>query len=1434
MLIFACKFRKHIKKTVRIVFILIATPIILLLSAYLLLWLPPIQQKIKDAVLKEVIKKTQGQLSIGNLDFRPFNRLQLQEVYAGDLQGDTLLYAGEMAAGFDLFRLLNKQLLIKSVDLSNFVIHLKKDSLNSDFNFQFLMDAFASQTPDTTSLTLSFRIHDIRFSRGRISYDILSEPVLPDSLFDFNHIRLERIYSETNIHLIDSGNVDLRIHSLSFTEKSGLNVTHLQAILQSAGEKYRLSDVKLQLPHSQLSIPKAYYDSTALHVSWNSTGIHLPDLKMFHPALAGFPEVLTLSGEINGALPQIDLSHFQADYGKHVHLQFRASMDDYGHWQDTPVQFHLNTSSIDDYMVEQLLNRLSDHSQPELPVRPGAIALSGRAQGRLSHLKLILTAESDQGLIQLEGAGGYDFRSKETRFDAFLQSEPFDVGALLQDSIFGLAEWQLQANGIIPASEPIHIHAEAHINRFDFNGYSYKQISANAAYHGDSIQLNVASDDPNLPFAISAYADVGKNNTRLTLNAHLDSIYLDTLYLLPNYKNAFLTGQIRADINGFDPEKMKADLQVDNLRLTTDKGVFYEPSFRLMYAATEKNSKALNISSRIINARARGNCSYAGLQEAVREHFPVLFPEGKSPPKKKDLWDENFDFRMGMSHINSLSDLLDLPRAIPDSALMMGKYSYDGQNIKLSASAYTRFTEADTLQLSLLLSNKDNRLSVIFNVDNKSVNYDIDGSIHAEVEFIPRQGRSIPDMNIRFNPTVWVLNETFFDFNPARMEIREGQYAFHNWLLGYAGNPKEYIRLDGAISTSEADSLTLDISQIQLSTLFGAVKTDVPLSGIADGRVTARRLLSSPLVFARDFAVNQIVFDGNAVGDLKVNCGWSAQYNGLGLRATLGRENRTSSELSGFILPDKDSIALQARIRDIELQWFQKMLGESLYGLSGSLGADVKVSGKLSDPVFSGTVHAKNAKVGITPLNCLYSINDSIFVDPEMIELKKFTILDENKQTLTATGTITHNRFSGLNPNLYLSLSDFLVLNNERQVDSLFYGNLRVNGLLGVKKSNRDWLMTGDITHSNNARVTVNIPSTASAAERYNMITYLSAEPEETKPTLRRTAQPENAPFALPLKINVSLWFDPGLTIGAVFNPVTNDAVHVNGNGMIKLSYDLTSSALSLLGDYEINSGNTTISLANITKKTFSVQQGGQLIFHGDPMATTFSLTALYNLRADLRTLDPSFGNIGIVNTKAPVSCSLTATGNIERMALEYDILLPAESDDIQRKVDGLLYTDDMKVKQIAYLLAFGTFMPASSDSPDLGNPYLLNSLAALTSGGLNKLLAGVLNDKWSIGTDITGFNEVAINVSGSLFDDRLTVNGSVGYHNRTGLMNNFTGDFNMEYKLISSGNLVLKAYNATNNQYYEQAPTTQGVGVVYKRKARTFRNLFDKFKKEK
>ncbi|MDR0834559.1 MAG: translocation/assembly module TamB domain-containing protein [Candidatus Symbiothrix sp.] len=1428
---------------------------------YLLLWLPPVQQKIKDFALKAVMEKTHNRMSIGKLTFRPFNHLQLENVYVEDLQHDTLLYVSELSASVDSWKLLNNHLLIKSVDLDDFVINVDKNTPDSTYNFQFLIDAFASDTPkDTTKTSMRIELRNIALGDGRINYKT-------DSL----DVHLSDFQAKIDCPSIDLAKLDVTVKQLSFTESRGFELKNLQLQAKSKDNTLTVNNFLIELPHSichsraggnpTIQIPLSLFSGDS-RLRGNDT-LYLPltgqidfqDIAMWLPAVKNLTEVLTFTGTVSSTFPEIALSALQADYGEHIHLLATGSIQDFQHLETSPVQLDLKELTIDATGMKQILG-VADAGALHATPLPGTIDLTGTAQGTLSDLALNLLLKSDKGDAGLKGTGSYDLKTGHATFDANVGVDRFNMGFLMQNQQFGLADLNVQIKGSFAPKQGIHAEAKLDVQRFDFKGYAYNNIHADAVMRGDSVRLDVDSDDPNLQLDLHARADIGKKSPGIKINADIESAYLDTLLNKAvageiagrspqrnDISGMCVTTKLRANVVGLNPEKMQASVVLDNLNLETNKGNFYEPHFKLTYQAADSAHKQLTIVSNLINATVDGQFTYNGLAEVFKENFPVLFPHEKVHPKLKDQFAENMNFRVGVNHLNSLTNILDLSKAIPDSILFMGKYSNAGDNLKISASAYTLLTGTDTTQLSLSLSKVGDFPRVVVNVDNRSNKYNVDASVVANIELIPHFGQVVPDMNIALDHTVIVFNDTWFDLNPSKMEIRNGRYTIQDFSISVDEDPQEYIKINGVASVSRDDSVTIDISHFQLGTLLNAAKTPIPLSGMADGRITARQILNKPFVLSRGFAIKNLMYAGNELGDLSVTSGFNGERNGVFMRAALGKAGATPSVVSGMFLPEKDSMSVTANIQDVELKWFNEATGGTLYGLNGKVATKLKVAGTISKPDITGSIYFDNAQVGVTMLNTIYSINDSIQITPHAVSFNKLTIFDENQHTLVANGTITHDWFTNLNPLINLMMSDFQVLNNPKQTDSLFYGNLRLNGLLDIKKSNRDWLMTGTITHANDSKVTVNIPFSASTAERYNSITYVDSTWTPLAEIVDETKPKAPAKMIIPLKMQLAIFLDPSLTVGAVFNTATGDAAQVAGNGAINLSYDMTApaaSAMSVTGDYTVESGNVSMTVANLVRKSFAIQNGGKLAFHGAPMATTFDVTAIYKTRADLNSLDPSFSNI-VANPKVPVNCELSVSGSIEKMTIAYDVTLPNESDDVNRKMAGLLYSDNLKIKEMAYLLAFNTFTPLQSSSitPNFGSGQVLSSLASLTTGQLSKALSNALGDNWSIGADVSSkddFNNVDVdfNMSTAIFNDRLTINGTVGYSNDPSKRQNFTGDFDVEYKLTPAGNILLQVYNETNNQYYEQAATTQGVGIVYKRNARTFKSLFQLLKKKK
>ena len=75
--------------------------------------------------------------------------------------------------------------------------------------------------------------------------------------------------------------------------------------------------------------------------------------------------------------------------------------------------------------------------------------------------------------------------------------------------------------------------------------------------------------------------------------------------------------------------------------------------------------------------------------------------------------------------------------------------------------------------------------------------------------------------------------------------------------------------------------------------------------------------------------------------------------------------------------------------------------------------------------------------------------------------------------------------------------------------------------------------------------------------------------------------------------------------------------------------------------------------------------------------------------------------------------------------------------------------------------------------------------------------------------------------------NNRLLVNGNLGYRNDDLAKNKIIGDVDVEYILTENGKLRLKAYNHTVDRYtLRSAPFIQGVGLMYKETFNTWDEL--------
>ena len=111
-----------------------------------LLQLNGVQTFLAKKVVEAISNKTTAHISLEKVAIRFFDNVELENLYLEDLDKDTLLYVHKLRVDINLFHLLKKEAKLDHVLLQDVVLNLKQYDRDSSFNFQYLIDAFSSDS----------------------------------------------------------------------------------------------------------------------------------------------------------------------------------------------------------------------------------------------------------------------------------------------------------------------------------------------------------------------------------------------------------------------------------------------------------------------------------------------------------------------------------------------------------------------------------------------------------------------------------------------------------------------------------------------------------------------------------------------------------------------------------------------------------------------------------------------------------------------------------------------------------------------------------------------------------------------------------------------------------------------------------------------------------------------------------------------------------------------------------------------------------------------------------------------------------------------------------------------------------------------------------------------------------------------------------------
>ena len=122
---------------------LLKSLVLILFGLWLALKIPSVQQFIAEKTAEFFSHAWQTKVQIGKLQLDLFKKIQIQDLYIEDQQGDTLLWAENLDIGLGEVSLMRQKIEIRRLKLQKAKFNYKRKPQEKDFNLYFILDYFA-------------------------------------------------------------------------------------------------------------------------------------------------------------------------------------------------------------------------------------------------------------------------------------------------------------------------------------------------------------------------------------------------------------------------------------------------------------------------------------------------------------------------------------------------------------------------------------------------------------------------------------------------------------------------------------------------------------------------------------------------------------------------------------------------------------------------------------------------------------------------------------------------------------------------------------------------------------------------------------------------------------------------------------------------------------------------------------------------------------------------------------------------------------------------------------------------------------------------------------------------------------------------------------------------------------------------------------------
>ena len=1445
-----------------------------------MLQLPAVQTFVARKAVAALQDKFDGKITFKDLQIEPFNTVIITDALLLDdapVAGqDTVFFAHNITARFGLKGLISKDkpLSFRSLSISDGMFALVTDS----DRVANITRIFRLEPKEPQELTLELSVGKVSINNFR--YKMLSL-VPTDHEFGGHGINWADLDLTTTLVAkdikIDDGYIYGTVDHLEMSEKCGYRIDDLSAKAKVGKGLAEVTSIKMRDPWSDISVPlfsmtaplaeyKDFVNAVDLKMEIGRSKVDLKTVSQFGGKTLDRPVTLDVTsatghGTVNNLV--IDRIDFKEKGGIGARAGARlAGLTEPG---NLSLNFDVRDVGFSVPQLQELLGRLLGDSAPDLRRYGGGknFTIDAKGSGSLARLLADVNLKSSDGgamdaSCTLEGLDG----NAPMRIGALVDTRDLDVGGIMGMDQVRQVSMHTYADAIFRKGQSIpQVNLDTLIvSRLNALGYDYSGIAAAGELVDNAFNGKIACSDPNLHFIFQGLLSLSPQDKNALYKFYLNLGYADLNALNLDKRGASKVSlAMDANYRRIPEGDLIGTAEINGIYLENDKGA-YDIGDVAISSHNSNNLYRINLDSDFADASYIANRSILKFPDALMnisalKALPVLFQGRDSIPD----WD-GAQYRIDVD-FHDCFDLL--------SFVMPGLYIADGTTIDLNIdkeglmdvavnSQRLAFQNNYIKEVDLSLNNRDGLLggqltgdeakiasialrntALIFGVADNNV--DARFSYHnpdlmmtgADISLVAGLSRA-EDGSIAIDastqPSVISGNGNEWKISPSEISYRSGDVKIGNLL---ASALDQSVTIDGGISKSGADTLTLGMEKFDLAMLSQM------LGGVMDisGRATGQAVLTSPLGENMGLLMN-IVCDSaslnhRSLGELQLASNWNEATSSIDAHLFNLLNGNHSIDVQGSYAPKTKDLKASAELDGFSLAYFDGIAPDVFSEMGGKINGIFKVEGPLDNLSLSAEETFLNGvMLRIAMTNVPYYLSGPFQVTDSGVTFNDVTMRDGLNGTGRVRGGLYFEKLKNPRLNMRFIVDNIQAFDTNYSEDLPIYGQLFASGNISISGPFDHLTLGVDATTERNGKFHIALGGSSSDANA-NLLVF--KEPEKdvwTDPYDRfynnfQTAQKEEKQSSFDVRLNVNVTPQTELMLD-LDQTEGGSSITCNGQGITAI--DVRDGNFAINGDYTINSGLCHLGLLGVATRDFDIKDGSTIKFNGDVMDSDLDIKAVYTTKASLSGLIADTTSVG---SRRTVECTLSIYDKLRNPQLSFDIDIPDIDPITRASVESALNTEDKVQKQFVALLVGNSFIPDEQSGIVNTSSMLYSNVAGIMANQLSNILQQLhipldLGLKYQPNEGGTDIFDVAI--STELFNNRVVVNGAIGNRMYGSKSNSdVVGDLDIEVKLDRSGAWRLTLFSHSVDQYTNYLDDSQrnGLGMAYQKEFNTFQELW-------